>query len=149
MVRAIEGIPELASTWSGSGLIGGSRLPVTLELRAGADRSTLAGELIVTVADGTQRRSELRVSAGPGGELVLEYPENRLRLNGRIDGRQIFFVAAEVSAREVWTVLHDVLEVQVFNDLEADAPVWSATLERQGRPPVQPVKAPAPPPSRH
>jgi hypothetical protein len=148
MVRAIEGIPELASTWRGSALIGGSRLPVTLELRANAERSMLAGALIVTIADGTQRRSELRVSAGAPGELVLEYPENRLRLAGRIDGRQIFFVAAEVSAREVWTVLHDELEMQVFNDLEASVPVWSATLERQAEPPVKPANAPAPPPSR-
>ena len=136
MVKAIEGIPELIATWRGTGLVGGSRLPVTLTLQANADRTVLEGELVVTTPDGGARRSPVRLVKSEGFDLVLEYPDNRQRLNGRIDGRQIFFAGEDpshpelLSGREVWTVMGDDLELQAFDDPGSLKPVWSAQLSR-------------------
>jgi hypothetical protein len=137
MVKAIEGIPELTAIWRGTGLVGGSRLPVTLTLKANADRTALEGELVVTTADGSVRRSPLRLAKSEGVDLVLEYPDNRQRLNGRIDGRQIFFAGEDAAhpgllwGREVWTVIGDQLELSAFDDPEASTPVWKAQLSRE------------------
>jgi hypothetical protein len=140
MVKAIEGIPELTATWRGTGLVSGSRLPVTLTLRANADRTALEGELLVTAPDGSTRRSLVRLRKSEGVDLVLEYPDNRQRLNGRIEGRQIFFAGDDaahpelLSGCEVWTVMGDDLELQAFDDPGASKPVWSARLSRARTP---------------